>query len=320
MADLKNTSINSIVKKKKTVWFLALLLVVLLWGLAPINTNYLLKYTSPSAYATAVGVIAFLSLLLINCKKLHLLSFDYFKIAVPIGLVLAIAEILQKIGLPYTTPARYAFLENLSCVVVPILTYAFTKVKPTIFKILGAVLCIVGSFILSGVNLSSGTIGIGIGEILCALAGFLYGVNISATGAFSKKLDSSLYVMIQMGVYAVAGVISSLIMSMPVFGGSLEENFSFCFEPLFLILLIGGTLLTSTLCWILRTHCMKYIDATVIAVVAPCSAVITGFVSVLTGTDTFSVNLLLGGIIAVVAVIISGIEPKKRKTNTPTFE
>ena len=308
MPELQNPT-NKVSKKQKTVWFLALLLVVLIWGLSPINANFLLEnFFSAPFYSTAVGIIAFVSLLLINIKKLKLLNKDYFKLAIPTGIVLGLAELVQKIGLPLTTPARYAFLEQLSVVVVPILMFIFTKQKPTIFKILGAVLCLAGSFILSGVDFSSGEISFGFGEVLCALAGVLFGVNISLTGAFAKKLDSALYVMVQMGVYIFVGIGYALISSLPVFGGSFAESFAFNFTPLSALLLVGATLLASVLCWILRTNCMKYIDATIVAIVTPCSAVVTGIASVLFGTDQFTSNFIIGGLVAVFAVIISGLD------------
>lgn len=296
-------------KKQKTVWFLALLLVVLLWGLSPINANFLLEnYFSAPFYSTAVGIVAFVSLLLINIKKLKLLTKDYFKLAIPTGIVLGLAELVQKIGLPLTTPARYAFLEQLSVVVVPVLMFIFTKKKPTIFKVLGAIFCLAGSFILSGVDFSSGKISFGVGELLCALAGVMFGVNIAMTGAFAKKLDSALYVMVQMGVYIFVGIGYALISSLPIFGGSFAENFAFKLTPLSVGLLVGATLLCSTLCWILRTNCMKYIDATIVAIVTPCSAVVTGIASVIFGTDQFTSNFIIGGLVAIFAVIISGLE------------
>ena len=307
MPELQNASTPT--KKQKTVWFLALLLVVLLWGLSPINANFLLSnYFAAPFYSTAVGIIAFISLLIINSKKLKLLNKDYFKLAIPTGIVLGLAELVQKIGLPFTTPARYAFLEQLSVVVVPVLMFIFTKKKPTVFKIVGAVLCLAGSFILSGVDFSSGKISFGIGEILCALAGVMFGVNIAMTGAFAKKLDSALYVMVQMGVYIFVGIGYALISSLPVFGGSFAESFYFKLTPLSVSLLIGATLLCSTLCWILRTNCMKYIDPTIVAIVTPCSAVVTGISSVLLGSDKFTSTLLIGGLVAIFAVIISGLE------------
>ncbi len=310
----KQDATTKATKKQKTIWFLALLLVVLLWGLSPINANFLLaNYFAAPFYSTAVGIIAFTSLLLINIKKLKLLNKNYFKLAIPTGIILGLAELVQKIGLPLTTPAKYAFLEQLSVVVVPILMFIFTKEKPTIFKILGAILCLAGSFILSGVNFSSGEIAFGLGELLCSLAGVMFGVNIAMTGAFSKKLDSALYVMIQMGVYIFVGIGYALISSLPVFGGSFETSFYFKLTPLSVTLLVGATLLCSTLCWILRTNCMKYIDATIIAIVTPCSAVVTGVVSVFLGTDSFSSSLLIGGLVAIFAVIISGLKAEDFK-------
>ena len=114
--------------------------------------------------------------------------------------------------------------------------------------------------------------------------------------------------MVQMGVYIFVGIGYALISSLPVFGGSFEASFAFKFTPLSVGLLVGATLLSSVLCWILRTNCMKYIDATIVAIVTPCSAVVTGIASVIFGTDQFTSNFIIGGLVAVFAVIISGLE------------
>ncbi len=126
----------------------------------------------------------------------------------PTGFFVGLANLLQKIGLQYTTPTKYAFLENLSCVVVPLLFFLFIRRKPGALTVTASVLCLVGCFVLSGLSLSGGGVSFGAGDVLCALAGILYGVNIAATGVYAKKLNAMYYVMIQMLVNVfVSGVV-----------------------------------------------------------------------------------------------------------------
>ena len=49
---------------------------------------------------------------------------------------------------------------------------------------------------------------------------------------------------------------------------------------------------------------MKHVDATVVAVMMPFSSIIAGVLSVLVGMDELSVNLVLGGLLGFIAMII----------------
>ena len=183
-------------KRKRTIAYLGIVAVVFVWGLYPVFTSDLLGVYSGGAFTLASSLVSAVVLLPECLPKLKYIDRSYFKVAVPTGFVVGAANLLQKIGLTYTTPTRYAFLENLSCVVVPILLFLFIRKKPHPLTISASLLCLAGCFIMSGV--SGEGVSIGAGEILCALAGVLYGVNIAATGVFAVRMNAMLYVMIQM--------------------------------------------------------------------------------------------------------------------------
>ena len=112
---------------KKYLAYLGLIFVILVWGVAPLITLRFYQYYSPTIRIAFGDAISILALLLISAKKLHLLDKTYLKVAIPTGFFMALANILQKIGLQYTTPSHYAFLENLSCIAVPALLYFLIK-------------------------------------------------------------------------------------------------------------------------------------------------------------------------------------------------
>ena len=174
-------------QNKKTLSYFGLIFVILIWGLVPFVTRYLYNFFSPSFNALINSGVAFICFAILAGKKLKLIDKTYLKVAIPIGLFYSFASVFQKIGLPYTTDTQYAFLENLSCVVVPVLMFFFTRKKLSILTIIASVLCLVSCFVLSGLDFSTGSIKFGIGELLCALAGIFYGVNIAGTGVFAKK-------------------------------------------------------------------------------------------------------------------------------------
>ncbi|MBO5027664.1 MAG: DMT family transporter [Clostridia bacterium] len=310
----------------KVLAYAGLIFVVLVWGSVPLFTSKLITKTGPysaSMYNGAIGLIAAIALLCICAPKLKELHKGYFLLAVPTGFFNAIASLLQKIGLKYTTPAQYAFLENLSCVLVPILLFFFIKKKPSFATITACLLCLVGSFVLSGMDFSGMSISFGIGEILCALAGLCYGVNIAATGAFAKKMNAGLYVMIQMWVQtSVSFLIAVCLHNIHVDGAPIERAmFSWQWQHVLgiLALALGST----TLCWLIRTSVMKYIDTSAVAVIMPCSAVVAGVLSVIFGADDLTLNLALGATISFAAAVLSGLADvleSKKKAKTATAE
>ncbi|MBE6602120.1 MAG: DMT family transporter [Ruminococcaceae bacterium] len=293
----------------KTVFFsyTAIVLVVFVWGLSPHITSYILQYYSSGLYSATGALLSGIALLFLCFPILGKLDKRHLKIAVPTGFFNALANLLQKIGLQYTTPTQYAFLENLSCVVVPILLYLFVRKKPGVMTVSASALCLFGCFVLSGMHFSGG-MAMGKGELLCALAGFFYGVNIAATGAFAKDMHASLYVLVQTWVTILVSFGGAIILSSVKINGAVLEPLRFSWNPFHLLLVAVLALFVSTLCWIIRTNAMKHVSASVVAIMMPFSSVITGILSVLMGKDALTSTLLIGGGLIFLAAILSGLD------------
>lgn len=281
--------------------YAGLILVILLWGINPLVTLYFYQYYSPTIRISFAALVCALSLLIISRKKLKLLNKTYFRLAIPTGLFMAAANVFQKIGLQYTTPAHYAFLENLSVIIVPILSIFFIKKRPGILTIIAAILCMASSFLLTGMSNASGNSAF-IGDLLCASAGICYGVNIAATGAFAKKLYTPLYLMIQMFVEFFISGIATI-----VFHATKIESIQFDFHWRLIVANIAVAFITNTLCWLLRTKALRTLDASVVAVMSPFSAVITSVISILIGKDTLTLTLIISIGLGLLSIILSAL-------------
>jgi drug/metabolite transporter (DMT)-like permease len=313
--------LNKTKKTNKTLFAYGMIfLVVFIWGCSPPLNNYLNQNYSAALRTAIVGLISSIALFFLCLNRLSKLNLEYFKLAIPTGICVALASVVQKIGLYYTTPTKYAFLENLSCVVVPVILFFVIKKKPSFLTIFSSILCLVGCFVLSGINFSSGDMTFGIGELLCALAGVLYGVNIAYTGSKIHKFDTLLYLFVQIAVQAIAGIIFAYIFSIIKINGSPIEVFKWSWDILGISLIIIVALVSNVLCWFLRTYAMNFVNPTAVSVIMPFSAVVTGIVSVIFGMDTLSLEFIFGGIISLGAVILSSIadikyEHKDNKSN-----
>ena len=285
--------------------YISICAVVLFWGVIPTFKKALIggQY-SASVYTAITTTAGALALLLLSVKNLRALNKTYFKVAIPTGLCVAAASLVQAIAYNYdASPTKQAFLENLSCVIVPLILFLVVKMKPSVITVGAALLCLASSFVLGDI-LSLG-LSVGAADILNALAGVLYGVNTAFTGIYAKKLDAKLYVMLQLFVQGISSVLMAILFHFVPFGGTLIDPFVFT-PKLGLILAVAGVgVLTNAVCWTLRTSSMKYVSPSAVAVIMPFSAVVTGIFAVILGMDSISPSLVIGAILGLAAALLS---------------
>ena len=285
--------------------YISICSVVVFWGVIPTFKKALIggQY-SASVYTAITTTAGALALLLLSLKNLRALNKTYFKVAIPTGLCVAAASLVQAIAYNYdASPTKQAFLENLACVIVPLILFLVVKKKPSVITVGAALLCLVSSFVLGDI-LSLG-LSVGAADILNALAGVLYGVNTAFTGIYARKLDAKLYVMLQLFVQGISSVLMAILFHFVPFGGSLIDPFVFT-PKLGLILAVAGVgILTNAVCWTLRTSAMKYVSPSAVAVIMPFSAVVTGVFSVILGMDAISPSLVIGAILGLAAALLS---------------
>ncbi len=302
---------NSLLNKKRKInvliiSYIAIWFVVIFWGIGPLVSVYLYNYFSPVIYTFLCSSVSLISLIILCLPNLKKLSKVYLKVGIPTGLCTAIANLLQKIGLKYTTPTNYAFLENLSIIVIPIIVFIVVKKKPNFITLISICLCIISAIILSGSSLfSSGKVNIG--DLLCAIAGLLYGANIALTGIYAKEISPLLYVLVQTAVRCVFNFISLLILSNISFGNNVVEPIMAIWNIKALIILIIFTTISNTLCWTLRTFALKHINATTVGIIMPCSSIVSTILSIIFRIDNLTILIVVGSIIGIISAWLPSI-------------
>ena len=293
-------------KNKSTfLAYMGIIAVVFIWGVIPTAKKALIgDHFSAAVYSAVTTFAAACVLLIISAKSIKLLNKEYFKVAIPTGLCVGVAALFQAIAYKYdASPTKQAFLENLSCVIVPILLFIFIKKKPSILTVLASITCLAASFVLGDVF--SDNLTFGIADVLNARAGVFYGINIAFTGIFAKKFHAPLYVMIQLFVQAAVSAIIAVAFNFITYGGEPMDKIVFTPDVWLILGLIGIGIITNAVCWTIRTTAMKYVSANVVAVIMPFSAVITGIVSVILGMDSLSSTLIIGAALGLAASFMS---------------
>ena len=295
--------------KKKVFSFIALVIIVILWGITPVIGKYLFNnnFDSPALLVAVRGLIAtvIMVLFIVFTKQYKVLDKTYL-ICIPAGLILGTAYLFQFIGLETTTTSKNTFLESFSVIATPITLLIIIKERPSVPTIISCILCLVGAFILcgDGWDFSSLFKAPSTGDILSAVAGALFGVNIAFTQVFAKNKNPFVYVSIQMAILTVISFVYSFIFERPLL-------FSWDYRNILLVLFLA--IFCTALCWIVRTYAVKNISATAIAVMNPMSAVIATSIAIGLGQDSFTFNLLIGALIIVASILVSSLYQARKK-------
>lgn len=295
--------------KKKLFSLLGLVVVVILWGVAPVTSKFLFdeKAYSPALLVAVRGLLscAAMFLIIIFSGGFKHVTKKYW-ICIPAGLILGCAYLFQFIGLDSTTPAKNTFLESMSCIAVPITMFILVREKPTVPSILAALACLAGSFILCGngwdftAMFKTPTIG----DLLSCIGGIFFGIDIAFTKVFAKGKDSMVYVFFQLLILTAM----SFAYAIPFEKGL---AFSWQFTDLIQVVFLG--VICTALCWVLRTSCIKNVSAVTCAVLMPMSAVVATLTSIVCHMESFSWNVVVGGLIITLAIIISGLFDAKQE-------
>ena len=301
--------------KSRVIAFIGLATVVILWGIAPVLSKYLFDNNlySPALLVAVRGLLSCAAMLIVilATKGFKGLNKSYL-ICIPAGLILGAAYLFQFIGLSTTVPSKNTFLESMSCIAVPITIFILTKEKPSVMSIAASILCILGAFLLcaNGFDFSELFTVPTTGDILSMIGGLFFGIDIAFTKVFAKGKNPWVYVFFQLVVLTVMAFAYALPFEK-------ELTISWQFKTLVILFILG--IVCTAVCWVLRTICIARVSAVTCAVLMPMSAVVATIISILQHYETFSWNVVIGGVIITGAIIISGIhdarKEKKEKEN-----
>ena len=306
-------------KKIKIVALLVLIAVVVIWGIAPVLSKSIFDdgIYSPGILIALRGLFAVAAMAVLINKNFKKVNKSYL-ICIPAGLILAAAYIFQFVGLKYTVPSKNTFLENISCITIPVFMFLFIREKPTWYSLLSAGICVIGSVFLMGNGFdflhffSGGTL---LGDGLSAIGGLFFGLDIAFTKVFCKDKDPLIYVFFQLCVLTVVSFAYSFI-----FEGVVFKEFAISFNILDILQVIFLGVVCTAVCWAARAWAMKYTSAVTVSVLVPLSAVVCSALSISLKMEEFTWNLFIGGLIILLSIAVSAIFDYLKECRTKNID
>ncbi|MFT9005807.1 MAG: DMT family transporter [Liquorilactobacillus hordei] len=285
-------------KLKKWQANLILLLTAIIWGSSYILIKMALKGNMPSGVINTLRGAIFAGLIYIFFRKrLHKLTKKDLRIGVFAGIINFLGYQLQALGLKFTTPSNSAFLTATYIVMIPFVLWIFNKDFPKYKSILAIIICFLGTLFLTG-TINTG-FSFHIGDSLTLLAAFFYALQIVY---FSDKVADVDPFVISF-LLGIVQVIASGLWSLS-FEFSSYSNINWA-SALIPVIVLG--VLASFGGQTLQVIGQKYTDATSPGIILMTESLFGSLFSVTLGFEELSYNLLIGGTLIIVSILVMEI-------------
>ena len=281
---------------------LLLFLISVIWGGGFIFVEILLDCgMSPGMITMFRGLIFAVCAFILYFKHIIKATRQDLKVGLIAGVTNALGFILQAIGQSMTSPSHASLITVTYVIFVPIFAVIFYKIKPGLKTLFAVLLCVIGAFML--VNNFSGDINgkalIGDGLVLAGAA--MFGLNMAYLGHSGKQTHYgvvSFYMGLSLFVMSAVYVLATRTTQLPT-----ERPWTVVGSILYL------GLLSSTLCQILQVVCQRHTSPVSASMILTLEGFFGGVLAVLY-KDPLEWNLIVGGVIILIAVLVQEIDIK----------
>ena len=185
-----------------------LTLTALIWGTGFVVMKNTLSSVPPAAIiAIRYGMATLLAAVLFRRHLKDIARADVARGAL-VGLLLALAYIVQTIGLDYTTAGKNAFLTTVYVLLVPFASWLIFRQKLSRSNFIAAGLMLAGIGCLS---LDGESGGLNIGDLLTLLCGVFYAAHIMAVERCQRKTNTYALIVLQFAFAAAFAAVYHLL-------------------------------------------------------------------------------------------------------------
>ncbi len=292
---------------KKTLSILLLLVASVVWGLAFVAQSKGSGSVGPFTFTASrflIGGVALLPIIGVQSlfgtkKKTTAVTKTLWKGGILCGMALAVASVLQQIGIGHTTVGKAGFITALYIIIVPIISIFFRK-KPSFPLWIGVALATVGIYLLC---MGGGKFTVAKGDLYVLACALCFSVQIMLVDHFAPKLDGIKLACIQFITAGALCVIPAVILEHPTLA-SLKAA---------LIPILYTGLISSAVGYTLQIIGQKNVPpalASLLMSLESVFAVLAGWVLL---NQYLSVPEMIGCALMFVAIILAQINPKKEK-------
>lgn len=208
------------------------------------------------------------------------------------GFFLFLGYGLMTVGLQFTTPGKAAFLTAVYCIIVPLIYWIVDKIKPDRYNGIASILCFFGIGCIS----LGGDFSVNPGDLLVLFGGIGFAANIVAVAKSVRKGDLYLLTTLQFFTFSIFTWICAIT----------TESFFPPPIPLDALLqIIYLTFFATAICFLLQNMGQKYTTPTTASLILALEAPFSVSISVMTGHDILTPQMILGFCLVFCGIICS---------------
>lgn len=271
------------------------LVVAVIWGTGFIASEWAIQARMSSALILAGRFSVGALLMLPVCRK-NLRSIDKtdLKRGGLAGVFLFIAFYTQIAGQALTSVSHCAFLTATNMVLVPFFVWMFSRKRPSAKVFILAALALAGIGVLTFDAGEAFQIGTGDGLVLvCAV---FFALHIFYLGKAVEGRNPMVITLIQLGTAAVLSIATLLLFERDaIFQADLASGVKS-------VVYLG--VFSTCICYLLQTTAQKYTSQSRAGILLATEGLFGALFSVIMGFEPFTVPLVLGGLLIMLAVIL----------------
>lgn len=262
--------------------------ITAVWGSTFFLIHDVVRVLPPTDFLAVRFTIAAGAMVLVFWRPLLALTKREVRIGVGLGILYAVAQILQTIGLAHTDASRSGFITGTYVVLTPIFTAVLLHDRIPRSTWLAVVMASAGLATLSLTGFGSG---FGLGETVTLFSAAVYALHIIGLGRYSSPAAAAGLSAVQM--ISIAAV--SLIAAAP--GGiELPTGRGAWLSVLYMALIAGAVAIWA------QTWAQSHLSATRAAIVMTLEPVCAAGFAVAFGGESLTLRMLLGGAMVLAAM------------------
>ncbi len=268
----------------------ALVLVAFLFGTSFVVVKGALDHVDPVPFIALRASFATLALLPFALRRSS--TPGELRPAAITGLTYLAAMLAQTIGLQYTTAATSAFLTYLLIVIVPFVSFAVGRGRPSRATVLAIGVAVIGLALLTGAG-----DGFGRGAVFTLLGAVAFAVHLVQMGEYAPRFDVFRFSTIQMAAVAVPCLLLT-----PVAGGlpSNGEAYATAFY---------AGVVVSAFALIPWTWAQRHIPATRASLILLTEPVFATIAAYIVDDERFTAGAALGAVLILIAALLAELGP-----------
>ena len=297
------------IKNKEKISEFSLIIVTIIWGSGFIATEAVIQANwSTSLIMVSRFIIATIMIAIISNKKLLSISKQELLYGLVTGVFLFLGFYTQTLGQTTTNVSNVAFLTSINVIMIPFISWAISKKRPNLQTIFLTILTLVGVGVLS---YDGEAFSLGRGDILVLLAAFFFASQIAYLEKATYDTDPIRINFIQILTATILSVVSFIFSGQEIQGANIQKG-------ILPILYLG--IFSTCICFFLQTRAQKHVSAAKVGIILSLEGVFGGLFSVILGLEPFTINLLIGGGLIVLASILSNLDLSRNKDYEETAE